>query len=514
MVTGAAMTVEGLGKRYRVGGRPAAGAFALGRKDASQQSRARKEAGTDVEHASQQSRARKEAGTDVEHAPQQSRARKEAVTDVEHAPQQSRSRKEAGTDPEYAPQQSRARKEAGTAADRLAIAGESGRGRPGYRSSDDFWALRDASFEVQRGEVVGVIGRNGAGKSTLLKLLSRITEPTEGRARIRGRVRSLLEVGTGFHPELTGRDNVYLNGALLGMRRGEIRRKFDEIVAFAEVERFIDTPVKRYSSGMAVRLGFAVAAHLEPEILLVDEVLAVGDLGFQRKCLGKMRDVAGDGRTVLFVSHSMPAVQQLCPRAILIDGGRIAGDGPSAEIIHAYRRLFRETRDVPLVERTDREGTGRLRIVEASVRDAETRHVGVVAAGHTAEFRFRVVPQGATAPSPPQPPLPPALVLRMSLFDAQSNCLAHCSNSISGDRLPAAPQAEIALSCIVPRLPLNRGSYTLSASVGSTHEIYDYLQEIAAFDVTPGPFYSTGRLPEADHSSLLLDYHWTVEDSP
>jgi len=200
------------------------------------------------------------------------------------------------------------------------------------------WALRDVSFEIAPGEAVGIIGRNGAGKTTLLKLLSRITEPTTGRAEIRGRVGSLLEVGTGFHPELTGRENIALNGAILGMRRAEIAAKFDEIVSFAEVERFIDTPVKRYSSGMYLRLAFAVAAHLETEILLVDEVLAVGDLAFQRKCLGKMGDVAHRGRTVLFVSHNMVAIQGLCDRALWIDSGRIAGDGAAQSVVREYTR--------------------------------------------------------------------------------------------------------------------------------------------------------------------------------
>lgn len=202
---------------------------------------------------------------------------------------------------------------------------------------DEFWALRDVSFDVQPGEVIGVIGRNGAGKSTLLKILSRITEPTSGEARIRGRVASLLEVGTGFHPELTGRENVFLNGAILGMSKTEIRNKFDEIVAFAEIEKFIDTPVKRYSSGMYVRLAFAVAAHLEPEILIVDEVLAVGDASFQKKCLGKMKDVSRkDGRTVLFVSHNMPAVTNLCGRAILLQSGKIRSVGSAVEVAAEY----------------------------------------------------------------------------------------------------------------------------------------------------------------------------------
>ena len=208
------------------------------------------------------------------------------------------------------------------------------------RRVNTIWALKDVSFEVQQGEVVGIIGRNGAGKSTLLKILSRITDPTEGRVEIHGRVGSLLEVGTGFHPELTGRENIYLNGAILGMKQAEIERKFDEIVAFAEIEKFLDTPVKRYSSGMYVRLAFAVAAHLEPEILLVDEVLAVGDAEFQKKCLGKMGDVAKEGRTVLFVSHNMGAVTTLCKRGILLDTGKISCDEGVSETVKQYNRFL------------------------------------------------------------------------------------------------------------------------------------------------------------------------------
>jgi lipopolysaccharide transport system ATP-binding protein len=204
------------------------------------------------------------------------------------------------------------------------------------QSDDHIWALKDVSFEIKQGEVVGIIGRNGAGKTTLLKILSRITEPTDGRAVIRGRVGSLLEVGTGFHPELTGRENIYLNGAILGMRIAQIGRKFDEIVDFAEIEKFIDTPVKRYSSGMYVRLAFAVAAHLEPEILLVDEVLAVGDAAFQKKCIGKIGDVVKEGRTVLFVSHNMGAIKFLCTRTILFENGRICLDGDSNSCVEAY----------------------------------------------------------------------------------------------------------------------------------------------------------------------------------
>jgi lipopolysaccharide transport system ATP-binding protein len=207
---------------------------------------------------------------------------------------------------------------------------------PETDTAEDFWALQDVSFSVKPGEVLGIIGRNGAGKSTLLKILSRITEPTRGRVELRSRVASLLEVGTGFHPELTGRENIYLNGAILGMSRVEITRQFDEIVAFAEVERFLDTPVKRYSSGMYVRLAFAVAAHLECEILVVDEVLAVGDAAFQRKCLGKMTDVSSSGRTLLFVSHQLQAVRQLCHRAVWLDRGRVTAIGSSEDVVNQY----------------------------------------------------------------------------------------------------------------------------------------------------------------------------------
>src|SRR5690242_14087330 len=210
--------------------------------------------------------------------------------------------------------------------------------RNGKRGSkDSIWAVKDVSFEVQQGEVIGLVGRNGAGKSTLLKLLSRITEPTEGRAVLRGRVASLLEVGTGFHPELTGRENIYLNGSILGMSRNEIRKKFDQIVSFSEIEQFLDTPVKRYSSGMYVRLAFAVAAHLEPEILIVDEVLAVGDARFQKRCLGKMQEVSqGGGRTVLFVSHNMQAVSTLTSRCVLMNKGRVSMVGPTPEVVSQY----------------------------------------------------------------------------------------------------------------------------------------------------------------------------------
>jgi lipopolysaccharide transport system ATP-binding protein len=242
-------------------------------------------------------------------------------------------------------------------------------GRNGHQPEDTFWALKNVSFEVKQGEVLGIIGRNGAGKSTLLKLLSRITEPTEGRIEGYGRVGSLLEVGTGFHPELTGRENIYLNGAILGMKKAEIDRKFDEIVAFAEIEQFLDTPVKRYSSGMYVRLAFAVAAHLEPEILIVDEVLAVGDAAFQKKCLGKMDAVAQSGRTVLFVSHNMAAVEDLCSRALWLHRGRIEDEGAAGKIVSRYlQRSFVTTTSCSWADISTAPGNEKFRLHYAAVR--------------------------------------------------------------------------------------------------------------------------------------------------
>ena len=241
---------------------------------------------------------------------------------------------------------------------------------------EGFWALKDVSFDVEPGEVVGIIGRNGAGKSTLLKILSRITSPTEGTVELHGRVGSLLEVGTGFHPEITGRENIYLSGSILGMKRREIDVKLDDIVKFSEIEKFLDTPVKRYSSGMYVRLAFAVAAHLEPEILLVDEVLAVGDAAFQNKCLGKMGEVARGGRTVLFVSHNMAVVSKICQRAILLDGGRIVNDSTAITVVESYLNSVSDSNacaDLRSVEK--RRGNGWLRFTEVWMEDAGGRNL-------------------------------------------------------------------------------------------------------------------------------------------
>jgi lipopolysaccharide transport system ATP-binding protein len=261
---------------------------------------------------------------------------------------------------------------------------------PAVGRATEFWALRGVELEVHQGEVVGIIGRNGAGKSTLLKILSRITRPTTGHIELRGRVGSLLEVGTGFHPELTGRENIYLNGSILGMGRREVAHKFDDIVAFAEVEKFLDTPVKRYSSGMYVRLAFAVAAHLEPDILIIDEVLAVGDAAFQERCLGKMGDVARSGRTVLFVSHNLAAVQALCTRSIFLSQGSVLLDGPNEQVIPTYLASLSEAQVIRIAERTDRGGTGSVRLSDIEVHDPAGIPEAPIATGRAVKFLFRL----------------------------------------------------------------------------------------------------------------------------
>jgi lipopolysaccharide transport system ATP-binding protein len=263
--------------------------------------------------------------------------------------------------------------------------------------SEEIWALKDVSFNVRRGEVVGIIGRNGAGKSTILKILSRITEPTKGHAEIRGRIGSLLEVGTGFHQELTGRENIFLNGSILGMKRDEINKNFDEIVAFAEVEKFIDTPVKHYSSGMYLRLAFAVAAHLEPEILIVDEVLAVGDMRFQKKCIDKMKDVGQNGRTVLFVSHNMPAVTRLCERVILLDEGRMIEDGPAQRVVSDYLKSdlkISAVREWPEVEKAPAGSATRLHAVRVRNENGQIADVIDIRQQFCVEMEYEVLKAG------------------------------------------------------------------------------------------------------------------------
>jgi homopolymeric O-antigen transport system ATP-binding protein len=346
-------------------------------------------------------------------------------------------------------------------------------------SVEEFWALKDVSFGVQEGEVLGIIGRNGAGKSTLLKILSRITEPTAGRVTLRGRVASLLEVGTGFHPELTGRENIYLNGAVLGMSRAEIRKKFDEIVAFAEVERFLDTPVKRYSSGMYVRLAFAVAAHLEPEILVVDEVLAVGDAEFQKKCLSKMDDVSRrEGRTVLFVSHNMGIVTSLCPAAIWLDHGSICERGPAREVIEAYlsRRKADRDRIVRLDEMPRRYGghDDRLRVQSLEwLSDFPLRHGEPV----KARIRFKTsAPVSAVS-----------VGIGFSSFEG-ARLLTYETDFQEGFRPDLSHPGAFAVEVVVDSLPLAPDIYNLDIGCrsGDSHSL-DYVAACAQLEVIGGP---------------------------
>ncbi len=365
---------------------------------------------------------------------------------------------------------------------------------------EEVWALKDVSFEIGRGEAVGIIGRNGAGKSTLLKILSRITEPTTGRVTIKGRVASLLEVGTGFHPELSGRENIYLNGTILGMTRVEIKQKFDEIVAFAEVEKYLDTPVKRYSSGMYVRLAFAVAAYLEPEILVVDEVLAVGDAAFQKKCLGKMGDVAKEGRTVLFVSHNMAAIQNLCQRAILLSSGIIAADETSQQAIDVYLGSIHNNGALVLSARTDRRGRGEILITKIDLLGEDYQSINNAISGRKVIIR---------------------LYYAANKKEVFRNCRMSVSIHINGTAYvllssELVTNDELVLTgdgfvdCIIPGLPLSRGEYYLNSFIEANKTIQDWVEGAAVLSVIDGDFYGTGRNypPGWEGQTILVKHHW------
>ncbi|MFO0951492.1 MAG: ABC transporter ATP-binding protein [Isosphaeraceae bacterium] len=364
---------------------------------------------------------------------------------------------------------------------------------------EDFWALRDVDVEVRPGEVVGVIGRNGAGKSTLLKVLSRITKPTAGRVELRGRVGSLLEVGTGFHPELTGRENVYLNGAILGMTREEIRRKFDEIVAFAEVERFLDTPVKRYSSGMYVRLAFAVAASLEPEVLIVDEVLAVGDMAFQRKCMGRMREVGRSGCTVLFVSHNMPAVESLCSRAVLLDGGRLERDGGVRELVAEYHRRVMSAHSTAGVSVAELDSPGRSSRVFRSAtlldeRGESTNHLPL-----GGEFRIRLTldsPRALRYPS-----------ITLGVDDTLGHRLLSLCTPLTRPAIETL-HGPCEVECRVASFPLAPGEYWLKLGLATVGEEIDEIERALFFSVLNGDAFGEGR---GIHQGVCVaPSRWTV----
>jgi lipopolysaccharide transport system ATP-binding protein len=373
--------------------------------------------------------------------------------------------------------------------------------RQGDEDAEDIiWALREVSFEVARGEVVGVIGRNGAGKTTLLKILSRITHPTGGRVALRGRVSSLLEVGTGFHAELTGRENIYLNGTILGMRKAEIDHKFDQIVDFSGVEKFIDTPVKRYSSGMRVRLAFSVAAHLEPEILLVDEVLAVGDVAFQRKCLGKMDEVARGGRAVLFVSHNMAAVQSLCSRSILLIDGRIECDAGVDEAIAVYLSSVEQTdAECSLASRQDRQGKGPLKFTSIAFRDAEGKELESVMTGQTVDV---IIDYETSSEIDPH-----WLNVSIGFRDHLGRFLFNCPSQVfSAFDRKIAPKGS--LVCTIPRFPLLQGKYYFNLFAAVNQDISDWIREAGTLQVIAGDFYGTGKLPPSSHQGVLVGFTW------
>ena len=365
--------------------------------------------------------------------------------------------------------------------------------------SDDFWALRDISFDIAQGEVVGIIGRNGAGKSTLLKILSRITEPTSGTIRLKGRVASLLEVGTGFHPELTGRENIFLNGAILGMARAEIKSKFDDIVAFSEVEKFLDTPVKRYSSGMYVRLAFAVAAHLEPEILIVDEVLAVGDSAFQQKCLGKMAEVARSGRTILFVSHNAAAVQQLCTRAILLASGQIANDGAPEEIIRFYVSAAgnRDATITDLSEHRDRPSHQHPLLRELRLLNGAGEPSNVFAPGGTLVAEILLNPDRRI--NEPR--------IALAIEDYMGRRLWTVASQFQSPLGPIDGPCRV--RCTVPDLGLGAGYYLLSVSVSDKYEgMLDGLYNVASLEIIWTDDYLNGEPYLKDYGPVLKRAEW------
>ena len=377
----------------------------------------------------------------------------------------------------------------------------------GHTQVDEMWALRDVSFDVARGEAVGIVGRNGAGKSTLLKILARITEPTTGSATIQGRVGSLLEVGTGFHPELTGRENVRLNGAILGMRRHEIDARFEEIVEFSGVSRFLDTPVKRYSSGMRVRLAFAVAAHLDPEILIVDEVLAVGDAEFQSRCLGKMSDVAGRGRTVLFVSHNLAALRTLCTRAVWLERGAVRACSAVSPVVDAYLAESHRRADEPVHERRDRSGSGELRFTRVALRAGERASESAPPmAGAPLEIGLGFTAAHAA-------PLKNVRIAVLVLDSLGSRVFATDTRLVNTDFVELPPAGE--LVCAIPDLPLAAGRYQLNlwATVGD--RIADHLEDAATLVVEEGNVFGTGRTTLAEkHGPCVVRHVWRLEEGP
>ncbi|HRT81437.1 MAG TPA: ABC transporter ATP-binding protein [Bacteroidales bacterium] len=360
--------------------------------------------------------------------------------------------------------------------------------RASAADSDYVWALKDINFKVEQGDVVGIIGKNGAGKSTLLKLLSRVTTPTTGTIKARGRIASLLEVGTGFHPEMTGRENIYMNGAIMGMTKAEITRKLDEIVDFAGVERYIDTPVKRYSSGMMVRLGFAVAAHLDPEILVVDEVLAVGDAEFQKKAIGKMQDVSkGDGRTVLFVSHNMESMQQLCTKGILLKNGFIEYSDSIEDVVNYYQKdsvLMSQKNN--LFERTDRKGNGDIKIVECQIVNRNYDNIDTIITGNKFILNVKLEKKNWNYNSK-------NVIVTVNISNSYGNRILHLSNYYLAKTIDLSNDI-IQLQYCVDKFPLCSGQYFIGFYIADELNVLDWIENVKEFFVESGDYFKTGRV--------------------
>lgn len=371
----------------------------------------------------------------------------------------------------------------------------------GNRDGQTIWAVKDVNISIKQGEAVGIIGRNGAGKSTLLKILSRVTAPTEGVIKVNGRIASLLEVGTGFHSQLTGRENIYLNGAINGMTGNEVKRKMDEIVAFSGVEQFIDTPVKRYSSGMYIRLAFSVAAHLDPDILVVDEVLAVGDIEFQKKCLGKMNDVVGQGRTVLFVSHNMAAVQALCQRGVVLQRGSMIFSGTQNEAIRNYVDSVNKP-EMFLSDSSLRPGSGQIRITNAYLRDAEGHPLNAAQSGQEIYICLRYKANKNYTGG--------AVKTGIIVYDQQGIAIFTHASIIQGIEFRKVPEEGVFI-CRIPRLPLPASNYFVECSVKVDNEYSDRVENVMNLEVIHGDFFGTGFFPGDRQTMCLVDGEWSLE---
>ena len=366
------------------------------------------------------------------------------------------------------------------------------------RQKEFFNALEDINLRIEQGDIVGIVGPNGAGKSTLLKLLSRITFPTTGKIIIHGTLSSMLEIGTGFHPELTGRENIFLNGAIIGMRRSEVSRKLDSIVAFSGIEPFIDTPVKHYSSGMYVRLAFAVASHLEPDILLLDEILAMGDHDYKRKCMDKLLDVSGQGRTIIMVSHQMSYLKELCQTGLYLNEGKILFRGSIDDTISHYINHYSETKEISVHEKSNRKGTGHVRMQSIRMLDKNRDQIYILTSGQLVIFRLDLKVFVSEVFN---------VMVQLEFYDMYGHIAFVTNNSISGTSIPKL-HGTYALECVIPKIPLNTNLYFVNVVIYHSKQLSDEALSVLSFEVASGNFYESGHLPPSG-KGFLVDYNWT-----